>query len=361
MGDTSVSPIFYPLSSIKKVFYVSSTIYDIAKAANVSIATVSRVFNNSNSVSPKTKKRILDVAKFMGYQPKAFAQGLARKNSKMIMVLVPVISNYFFMEVLAGIQDKLNDFEYDLNIYNLNASHEGDDLINQIDYVINRGMADGYLLVSVHHQEEYWENIKFKTTPIVLIDEFHPEVDSVSVDSVEGAYSATTHLLNSGYKKIALISADPTSKPMVDRKNGYKRALEDAGKMLDEKLIITSGSMYRDGFSEENGYNAMADIIKNYKDVDAVVCASDIQAFGALKAMKDLKKRIPIIGFDDIQIASFIGLSTMKQPMYEMGSLALEKLIQRIQQPEKLVTHTVFSPEIVIRESSLTEELALNS
>lgn len=297
----------------------------------------------------------MDVATTMGYHPKAFAQGLARKNSKMIMILVPVISNYFFMEVLSGIQDKLLECDYDLNIYNLNASHTSEELVNQIDYVIKRGMADGYLLVSVHQQEAYLEHIKSKKTPVVLIDEYHPEVDSVSVDSVEGSYAATQHLINNGFQKIALISADPNSKPMLDRKNGYRRALEDAGKMLDERLIVISDDVYRDGFSEENGYKAMKYIIDELPEVEAVVCASDIQALGALKAMKDAKVRIPIIGFDDIPISNFLGLSTMKQPMYEMGSLALEKLIQRIQNPDKLITHTVFSPEIVVRDSSMSE------
>ena len=331
---------------------MASTIYDIASAANVSIATVSRVFNNSTSVSPKTKKRILDVATSMGYHPKAFAQGLARKNSKMIMILVPVISNYFFMEVLAGIQDKLLEYDYDLNIYNLNSNQANRNLKDQIEYIMSRGMADGYLLVSVHQKEIQWETLKNFENPVILIDEFHQEFDSVSVDSVEGSYLATQHLLNQGYEKITLISANPNSKPMRDRKIGFKRALEDAGKMLNEDQIIVSEDLYRDGFSEENGYKAMIELMKKYPETEAVVCASDIQALGALKAMKDIHVRVPIIGFDDIPMSKFLGLSTMRQPMYEMGTLALEKLFDRIQNKDKLISHTVFSPELVVRESS---------
>lgn len=333
---------------------MSSTIYDIASAANVSIATVSRVFNNSTSVSPKTKKRILDVATSMGYHPKAFAQGLARKNSKMLMILVPVISNYFFMEVLAGIQDKLLEYDYDLNIYNLNANHANRNLKDQIEYVMSRGMADGYLLVSVHQKEIQWETLKNFEKPVILIDEYHPEFDSVSVDSIEGSYLATQHLLNQGYEKITLISANPNSKPMRERKSGFKRALEDAGKMLNEDQIIILEDLYRDGFSEENGYKAMVELLKRYPDTEAVVCASDIQALGALKAMKDLDVRVPIIGFDDIPMSRFLGLSTMRQPMYEMGTLALEKLLNRIQMKNRIISHTVFSPELVIRDSSMS-------
>ena len=301
----------------------------------------------------------MDVAKSMGYQPKAFAQGLARKNSKMIMILVPVISNYFFMEVLAGIQDKLLESDYDLNIFNLNAAQTSSDLKDQIDYVMKRGLADGYLLVSVHQNDASWDQIKINKTPIVLIDEYHPDVDSVSVDSIEGSYTATKHLIDNGYKNIAMISAIPSSKPMVDRKKGYKRALEDNGRIVDERYIIVSDDNYRDGFSEENGYKSMSKIIQTLPEVDAVICSSDIQALGALKSMKDEGVQLPIIGFDDIPIANFLSLTTMRQPMYEMGSLALDKLIQRIQNPDKLITHTVFSPELIIRDSSLTEVISV--
>ncbi|TNE71544.1 LacI family transcriptional regulator [bacterium] len=336
----------------------TSTIYDIAKAANVSIATVSRVFNNSNSVSPKTKKKIMEIAGTMGYHPKAYAQGLARRNSKMLMILVPVISNYFFMEVLAGIQDKLLEYDYDLNIHNLNSGNSSD-INDQVDYVVKRGLADGYILVSVHQQEAYWEQLKSYQIPLVLIDEYHPDFDSVSVDSVEGSYSATKHLIDQGYRKIALISANPSSKPMKDRRSGYKRALEDNGVVVDDKLIIVDTNDYRDGFTEENGYNSMLKILKKHPEVDAVVCASDIQALGAIKAMQDEAKRLPIIGFDDLPISKFLGLSTMKQPMYEMGTLALEKLIQRIKRKDNLISHTVFSPELIKRESSVADSVTV--
>lgn len=293
----------------------------------------------------------MDIADSLNYYPKAFAQGLARKNSKMITVLVPVLSNYFFMEVLAGIQDKILETEYDLNIYNLNISKETT-FQDQIDNVIKRGMADGFVLVSVHQQDAYWDQIKNSKIPVVLIDEYHHDYDSISVDSVDGAYAATKHLIDMGYSNLALISAHPNSKPMKDRNKGYRRALEDSGITVNDKNIILSDVSYRDGFTEENGYQAMEQIIKSNKFVDAIVSASDIQAIGAMKAMKDHNVKIPIIGFDDLPISNFLALSTMKQPMYEMGALAIQKLIDRITNPNRLVSHTVFSPEIVQRDST---------
>lgn len=320
---------------------MSATIYDIAREAGVSIATVSRVFNNSNSVSQKTRDKVLAIADLAGYHPLAMAQGLARKKSRLITVIVPVISNHFFMEVLAGIQDRLADFDYDLNIYNVRIS---DDLHEQIEYLIKRGIADGYLLISIHLSDARWVNLKKLSKSIALIDEYHPDFDSVSVDSVEGAYLATKHLIDLGYERIAMIKAVSNSKPVQDRVRGFSRALQDAGRIVDSSLIVSGVHDNRDGFTEKNGYEAMKKLLEMDPMPDACFCSSDIQAMGALKAMRDVGIFIPILGFDDLRFSEFLGLSSMKQPMYEMGLLALEKLIERIDNEKADISHTIFSP-----------------
>ncbi len=328
---------------------MSVTIYDIAKEAGVSIATVSRVFNNSNSVSEKSRTKILTIAKRLGYHPQAMAQGLARKKSKLISVIVPVISNHFFMEVLEGIQDELGDSQYDLNIYNIKLT---DDIYEQVDYSIKRGMAEGYLIISVHLLEKQWKSLKNFNVPITLIDEFSTEFDSVSVDSIEGAYNATNYFITEGYQRIAMISAQNRSKPVKDRINGYRRALEDAGRFVQEELIVSGDDEDRDGFTEKNGYQAMMKLLKMKDLPDACFCNSDIQAIGAVKAMQDTGRFIPLIGFDDIQLSEFFGLSTMRQPMREMGTMAVSKLLKRIGNPDAKVSHTVFSPELMLRSST---------
>lgn len=335
---------------------MSATIYDIAREAGVSIATVSRVFNNANNVSPKTRDKVLSIANNAGYHPYAMAQGLARKKSRLITVIVPVISNHFFMEVLAGIQDKIAEYDYDLNIYNVRIS---DDLDQQVEYLIKRGVADGYLLISIHLNEKQWAGIKRLRKIIALIDEYHPEFDSVSVDSVEGAYLATRHLVNSGYQRIAMITALVNSKPAQDRIRGYSRALQDAGRIVDHSLIISGSHFSRDGFTEKNGHEGMLQLLEMDPVPDACFCSSDIQAMGALKAMKDRGMYIPIMGFDDLRFSEFLGLSSMKQPMYEMGSLALEKLITRLENESSDISHTIFSPELVVRSSSEPEQAGM--
>jgi LacI family transcriptional regulator len=205
---------------------MASTIYDIAKKAGVSIATVSRVFNQSSSVSKATRKKVLDIAEEVGYHPQAYAQNLASKKNNTIMAVVPVISNYFFMEVLGGIQDKLSEQGYELTIFNVTSGHY---LYDEVEHVIKRRWAEGYLFISVHLNQDQWRRLTRFNVPITLIDEHFEGFDSVSVDNIQGAYRATISLLEKGYRKIGMLSALQTSKPIRDRLNGYTKALEEYG------------------------------------------------------------------------------------------------------------------------------------
>lgn len=337
---------------------MSSTIYDIAKEAGVSIATVSRVFNNNPKVSPATKEKILEIASRYGYHPRAQAQSLARRKTGLITAIVPIISNYFFMEVLAGMQDRLAESEFELQISNIKTTGEvrGDDVCQQVEDIFKRGMSDGYIVVSIHFDDRDWDYFKKYNTPITLIDEYYSDFDSVSVDSVEGAYSATKSLIDLGYENIAMICAVRDSKPVIDRSNGFRKALEEHNIEYSDDLLFSGLSTERDGHTELNGYQAMKDILNGDKSFDAVFCNSDIQALGALKAMQDYQKSLPIISFDDLSFSQYLGLSSMRQPMYEMGKIAIDKIINRINQPQTDVTHTIFSPELIVRNSSFNSD-----
>lgn len=253
-----------------------STIYDIAKKAGVSIATVSRVVNNSDGIADKTREKVLKVADELGYHPQAYAQGLARKKKNIIMVVVPVLSNYFFMEVLAGIQDEISKYNYDLNIFNVQSNGK-DNMFPQVENIIKRQWADGYLFISTHLRNNELKKLQEYEIPITLIDESYPGMDSVSVDNEKGIEKAMKYFLDNGITRIAMISAMKSSKPGEQRINGYKKALEDAGVAVDEQLIVTGDSMYRDGFSEENGYQAMNKLLEMSDPPEACFCTSDIQ------------------------------------------------------------------------------------
>jgi len=256
------------------------------------------------------------------------------------------------MEILAGIQDKISSSKYDLTIYNIKAFESTQSLHHEIEHVLKKGLGDGYVLVSIHLNEPEWESLQRYHIPLVLVDEFSPCYDSVSVDSVKGAYTATKYLIDQGYRKVAMISAVETSKPARDRELGYKAALRDAGIPIDPDLIVTGDDTYRDGFTSQAGYAAMMRLLQQPNPPEACFCASDIQALGALKAINDAGVHLPIIGFDDIQLSTYLGLSTMRQPMYEMGAMALDKLLERIETPQNAVSHTVFSPELIIRSTT---------
>jgi len=328
---------------------MASTIYDIAKQAGVSIATVSRVFNQSTSVSDATRKKVLEVAEAVGYHPQAYAQGLASKKNNTIMAVVPVISNYFFMEVLGGIQDKLTELGYELTIFNVTA---GDHLFEEVEHVLKRRWAEGYLFISIHLSDFQWEKLKRFDVPITLIDEHHEGFDSVSVDNVQGAYRATKSLIDKGFNKIAMLSALQTSKPIRDRLIGYQKALEESGLSFDKNYVIAGNSLYRDGFTEKGGYEAMCKMLNMEEPPEACFCASDIQAVGALKAMEDAGKHIPIVGYDDIELSEYIGLSTIRQPMRDMGYFATQNLIERLKNTGKAISQTIYSPELILRTST---------
>jgi len=328
---------------------LSKTIYDIAKAAGVSIATVSRVFNDAETVRPATRKKVLKVADKMGYQPHVYAQGLARKKKNRIMMLIPVMSNYFFTEILRGIQDCLASHNFELNIVNIN--HEEAPL-SQVENVLMKKWAEGYLLVSLHFSEDELKLLKRYKTPISLVDDCSELFDSVSFDNMQGAYLATNYLIKTGYKKIVFLSASAESIPIKDRLEGYKKALKENKISFDEKLIVSGDSMERDGFTEKSGYEAMLKILQLKPLPDACFCTSDIKAVGAQKAMRETGIEIPLISFDNLTMAEYIGLSTVHQPMYTMGLNATKKLINRIHNKGVDPSHEIHQPELIIRSSS---------
>jgi LacI family transcriptional regulator len=326
------------------------TIYDIARKAEVSIATVSRVMNDSPAISDKTREKVLNIADEIGYYPQAYAQGLARKKKNRIMILVPVISNYFFMEVLAGIQDEISGSNLELNIFNV--SDIGESFYAQIETIIKKQSADGYILISTHLKDSEFKNLLKYGTPITLVDEMHSGLDSIAVDNNKGSQKAVEYFIDQGYTKIAFIIASRSAKPIVKRIDGYKKALTKASITINESLIVTGKSMYRDGFSEQNGYEAMKKLLQRSDLPDACFCASDIQAIGAMKAMLEQDIKIPVIGYDDITISSFIGLSTIRQPMYKMGTLAIKKMVQRMKNSSLQAVQTTLTAELILRSST---------
>ncbi len=335
------------------VFHMSEsrvTIYDIAKEAGVSIATVSRVLNDHPRVAPATRQRVLRVAQALNYRPHVSAQSLARRSSRSIAAVIPMMANYFYLEVLRGLSEALDETGFDLIVFSTPSPHQ---VREHIERALQRGRSAGLLLFSTALTQDIVERLRQAGQPVVLVDTFHESFDSISVDNRRGGYLATRHFVEQGYTRIGMIAAHPASLPAQGRYQGYRRALVEGGLDVDDRWVVWSQEERHHGYLEEEGYRAMRHLLERPERPQALFISSDIQALGALQALREERIRIPeemaIIGFDDIKISRYVELSTMRQPMREMGKKAVEKLFHRIAFPKHPVTHTIYAPELVHR------------
>jgi LacI family transcriptional regulator len=330
------------------------TIYDIAREAGVSIATVSRVVNGHERVADATREQVLAVALELGYQPHASARSLARRRSNVIAAVIPMLTNYFFIEVLRGVQDRMAESDFDLLVF---SARTLDEVGDQLDRALAKGRSAGVLLFSSPLDPERTRQIIASGQPVTLVDETHEAFDAVSTDNLLGGQLAVRHLLDRGARRIALIMARPESIPAADRHEGYRIALGEHGIDCDPALVVVSEDGLYHGYSEAAGYEAMQRLLRSGGPApDAVFATSDVQALGAMRALQEAGIRVPedmlVVGFDDIMISRHLGLSTVRQPMYEMGRLGADKLFARIENPGHEVSHTILAPRLVVRRSS---------
>ena len=329
------------------------TIYDIAAKADVSIATVSRAINDSERISAKTRSRILDIAHELGYQPHASARSLAKRQSNLVSAVIPMMTSYFYLEVLQGIQDLISRSSFDLLVFSAPSLEEVDAVL---DHALTKGLSAGVLLFSSPLNEKRLARMRKNSPPLVLVDQYHDGFDSVSIDNELGGYMAVRYLLDCGYRRIGIITAHADSVPSIKRMQGYQKASAAHGLTVDPGLVVSIEDPQFHGYTEEAGYEAMVQLLALENRPDAVFAVSDIQAIGALRAIADRGLKVPddivVIGFDDIVISRHIGLTTLRQPMYDMGKRAIEILLQRIESPKMPVNQTVFEPELIERTSS---------
>lgn len=330
------------------------TIYDVAKKAGVGIGTVSRVINDSPQIRPQTRDRVLQAIKDLNYQPHTVAQSLARRKTNTIGCIIPFFTGYFFVELLRGIQSKITEYCNDLILYSIDDTSKKEFFLKR---VLMERKVDGVLLVSLEISDYYVKRFLKQKFPIVLVDSFHSLLDSIKVDNIEGALIATRHLLGLGYPSVAMIDGQLRSVPARLRFEGYKKALAEHNISFQERYFVACDfADEADGFNKEAGYAAMKKLLDLGEDRPrAVFVSSDIQALGAIEAIKEtglsIPKDIAVVGFDDIELAHFVGLTTMRQPIKEIGRLAVQRLMERVTgEPETDFKHR-FRTELVVRES----------
>lgn len=321
--------------------------------AGVGIGTVSRAMNDSPLIKPETKNHVLEVIKALNYRPHAVAQSLARKRTNSIAVIVPHFTNYFFVELLRVIQKFLINYNYDLILYTVEDIRRGSIIL---DRVIKERRVDGVLYLSLPLENDLLEALKKSSLPIVMVDNYHKNLDSIVIDNIEGGFIATEHLILLGHRRVGLINGTLQSLPGRERYEGYRMALNRYNLDFDEsRIVICDRSIGEDGFNEEAGYGAMKSLLALQSLPTAMFISSDVQAIGAMRAIREAGLSVPedigIVGFDDIHFAEFLGLTTIHQPLQSVGGMAVERLMARLHGTDNGVWEQRLKTRLVVRRT----------
>ncbi|OMD07139.1 LacI family transcriptional regulator [Paenibacillus odorifer] len=333
---------------------MTPTIKDVAKAANVSVCTVSRVIHNLEGYSHKTKLKVLQAVEELGYYPNKVARGLVNKKTRTLGVLFPSVSSYFFCGILHGIEKATYDKDYTVIV--CNTAEDGKRTKNCLK-LLQEKQVDGIIFTCEVLKDEYYLQLRQKKTPLVLVNAYSPKytIPFVKVDDKHAAYQATSYLINKGHHNIAMIAGTPWDMIAgIPRVEGYRQALEEQGFIFNEARIA-----YGD-FHMESGRAAMEKLLREAPPFTAVFAASDEMAIGAMGMAFEKGLKIPddlsMIGYDDLMVSKIIfpPLTTVHQSLDQMGRLAVEKLLSLIEKPQEIPISTLMNHYIVERETVRT-------
>lgn len=326
-----------------------ANIQDVAKRAGVSVATVSRVLNNSSTVTEKTRNKVEQVINELKYQPSILGRNLRNSESRLLLVMIPSISNPFYTEIINGIQDTAIARKYNILLCETDSNPARE---STYFTMIQNRLADGIISMDPTVNKEKLSELA-ASHPIVQCSEYDTDgtISYVTINNELAAYHAVKHLLKLGHKDIALINSDETFLYARERRQGYEKALREYNIPIRSELIFHTETV---GF--DYGVQAMRSILQNSIRPTAVFAVSDVLAIGALKEINANSLRVPediaIIGFDKIGFSNmtYPTLTTVAQPMYRMGCATANMLINKIQ--GKKVESLILDHELVIREST---------
>ncbi|KOF57167.1 catabolite control protein A [Clostridium sp. DMHC 10] len=315
---------------------MAASIKDVAKEAGVSIATVSRVLNDVDVVNEETKKKVMIAIKKLDYRPNIVARSLKTQRTRTIGIVIPDISSQFYPEIVRGAEDVSNIYNYNVILCNTDLDMEKE---KEYIRVLKEKMVDGVIYMSSSLAPEIitlLENLKLPTVLVETSEKEGAETEfcSVTIDNEKAAYEAVDYLIKKGNRHIAFIGVSPkVANASAIRFDGYKKALQENGIEFNEDLVQFGGLKAIDG---SDGISA---ILKKAK-FDAVFCAGDEIAMGAINTLRDNNIKVPddvdVVGFDNIYTSSIFypKLTTVEQPTYDMGSVGMRMLIKIINKKE---------------------------
>jgi LacI family transcriptional regulator len=327
------------------------TLEDIAQLCGVSRSTVSRVINADNNVKKETRQKVLEVLQSINFQPNLAARSLAAGHTNTIGLVIPAgVSTLFvdpyFPQFIQGVATACNAHDYSVMLWLAEPEYER----RMISQILHNGLVDGVVVAKTLMSDPIVNSLFESKMPFILIGR-HPSLDVnyLDVDNIQAVREAIFHLLRLGYKRIATITGPQDQISGYDRYQGYLMALQYSNQPIRSELVAEGD------FTEAGGYTAMLRLIPSKPD--AVFTASDMMAYGAMRALRDANLRVPedvaIIGFDDIPTSSRTDppLTTIRQSANSMGALAVEMLIDIISRRESKTRHIILPTELVIRSS----------
>ncbi len=352
-----------------------ATIHDVAHLAGVSKSLVSRYLNDQKGVSPESTLKIIAAIKELNYRPNGIARSLVLQKTHTIGIVVDDLCATFIFRLIEGLERGAEDFDVDekYNIIFCNSNGDVQRKQRHLNFLMN-GRVDGIVLYgSLVYDDTMIQQLVHSNFPLMLIenDIEGTDVNKVVIDNIGGAFMATEHLINLGHRRIAHIGGNMNLKITLDRMNGYVRALQRYNVPVDQSLIIfpdfsdVDEWKKRDEFMSQNlyfdrGYVEMKKLIEKNQVPEAIFFATDLSAFGAIKAMNEVGLRVPedvsVIGFDDeFRAAGSFNckpVTTMMQPLKQAGYVGIQKLVYSLGHPHAAKERILLNTELVVREST---------
>ena len=330
---------------------ITPTIYDVATVAHVSIATVSRVINNQSKVKPETRAVVLEAIDALGFVPKADARARAIKDQRRIGVITPFFTAPSFVQRLRGVAAALQPTPYELVIYTVtNTSH----LNNYLDTLPITGNLDGLIIISLQLENRYVERLVDYHMETVLVEYPHPLLSCVEIDNEDGGRRAAEYLYLKGYRRFGFVGDTATPEfgihPITLRLMGFRKELECLGSKLPESQVLIAQ------YDIEKTREQSITFLQKQELPIAIFAATDMQAIAIIQAARQLNLSIPhdvaVMGFDDLDIAEYFNLTTVRQHLDESGEIAVEMLLSRLSNPNRTVQITKLPLEIIERSTT---------